>query len=264
MRNKLFLSAILFLSIIQAEAQTSTSLRVQPNTAFGFGEKITYRVRYNLHFNLNVGEATFEVKPSSEKIAGKDCYHVVCDGKTYAFYDPFFKVRDRYETYIEKQSMLPFVFIRNVSEGAYKFNEYVVFNHYKDMVKSNKKVKKVPDNTLDMISSLYYARTIDFSKAVKGQAYYMTTYIDDSAYKVGVKYMGTETVKTDVGSFKCIKLQPILIADRVFKTQDAMMLWISDDANHIPIRVESGISVGKIRVDLYKYSNLKNNLTAKL
>jgi len=263
MKKKVLIPVLFFvLSLTFATAQST--LRTATNTAFSFGEKITYKVRYNMHFNLNVGEVTFEVKPNAEKVAGKDCYHVVAEGKTYPFYDPFFKVRDKYETYIEKQSILPFVFIRNIMEGGFKTNQYVVFNHYKDMAKSTKKIKKIPDNTQDMLSALYYARTLDFSKAVKGQAFYMTTYIDDSAYKVGMKYMGKENVKTDAGTYRCVKLQPILIVDRVFKSDDQMMLRVTDDANHIPVRVESGISVGKIRADLTSYSGLKNAVTCKL
>ncbi|MDQ3073925.1 MAG: DUF3108 domain-containing protein, partial [Bacteroidota bacterium] len=232
--------------------------------AFTFGEKISYKVRYNLYFNINVGEVTFEVKPKPEVIAGNSCYHISATGQTYSFYDNFYKVRDRYETFVETNSLLPLVFIRNVDEGGFKFSEHVYFNHKTKKAKSTKRTQSIPAFTQDVLSAIYYARTLDYDNAKAGQAYYLHAFIDDSAYRVGVKYMGRETVKTDFGSFKCIKLVPLLVVDRIFKSEDAMTMWVTDDANRVPVRIESGISVGNIRVDLYKYDGLRNTMTSRI
>jgi len=247
-------------SFICAVAQSS--VRVVNNDAFGYGEKITYKVKYNLYFNFTVGEVNFEVAKKPEIIAGNNCYHITGTGTTYGFYDPFYKVRDRYETYIEENSILPLLFIRDVHEGKYSFGEYVIFNQSKSMAVSKKRTQHIPKLTEDVLSSLYYARTFDFTNAKPGQAFMLTTFIDDSTYKVGVRFVGRETIITDLGKVKCIKLKPILVVDRVFKTEDDMMLWVTDDANHIPVRVESSISVGKIRADLTSWSGLRNPMTA--
>jgi hypothetical protein len=250
-------------SFVLFSAASAPGVRTASNSAFTYGEKITYKVRYNLYFNVNVGEVSFEIAPNAEKIAGNNCYHVIASGKTYGFYDPVYKVRDKYETYIETSSMLPVVFIRDVQEGKFKFNEYVVFNQSKNLAKSKKRTQTVPEFTQDVVSSIDYARTLDFSNAKIGDKYYMHTFIDDSAYHCGVQYAGKEVIKTDLGSIRCIKLKPILIVDRMFKSQDGMTLWVTDDNNHIPVRIESGISVGKIRADLDSYSGLKNPMTSK-
>ncbi len=242
----------------------AAQLRNHPNNAFTFGEKITYRIKYSLYFNFNVGEITFEINNKAESIGGKDCFHAVAKGRTYGFYDPVFKVRDQYESYIEMQSILPFLFIRNVSEGDFKFNEYVVFNQQKNMAKSTKRTQKIPPFTQDMLSSIYYARTIDYTRAAYGQEYYIDAFIDDSAYHVGFKFMGRQTISTNAGKFRCIKLQPILIVDRVFKSEDQMNLWVTDDENKIPVRIESGISVGTVKADLVSYEGLKNPVKSKL
>jgi hypothetical protein len=154
------------------------------------------------------------------------------------------------------------LFIRNVQEGKFSFGEFVIFNHSKNIAKSKKRTQTIPKFTQDVLSSIYYARTFDYTNAKVGQAYTLTTFIDDSAYKVGVKYVGKETLETDLGKVKCIKLKPILIVDRLFKSNEDMSLWVTDDENHIPVRIESGISVGKIRADLDTWSGLKNPMTA--
>ncbi len=237
--------------------------QVQNNT-FTYGEKITYKVRYNLYFNVNVGEVVFNIKPDPQTIAGNQCYHIVATGSTFGFYDPFYKVRDKYESYVETNSLLPLVFVRDVNEGGYKFNEYVIFNQKAKTAKSKKRTMEIPGNTQDVVSAIYYARTLDYNNAKVGQKFYMHAFIDDSAYHCGVQFMGREVIKTDKGKFNCIKLKPILVADRIFKSEDEMTMWVTDDENRIPVRIESGISVGKIRADLDTYSGLKSNMRAKI
>jgi hypothetical protein len=233
-------------------------------TAFTYGEKIVYTVKYNMYFNINVGEVNFEIKPTPQKIAGMDCFQIVGLGSTYGFYDPFYRVRDHYESYVDSKTLLPVVFIRNVNEGGYKLKEYVIFNHQNNTAKSTKRTQKIPHATQDVLSSLYYARTFDYDNAKPGQNFMLHTFIDDSAYYLGVKYVGKETIKTDAGKFRCIKLKPLLIVDRLFKSEDDMTLWVTDDENRIPVMIESGISVGKIKAELKSYSGLKNSLISKL
>jgi len=262
MRKRHYLTVILIIGCT-ITALGQANVRAATNNAFGYGEKISYKIKYNLYFNVSVGEVNFEITPRPELIAGNSCYHVVSTGSTYSFYDPFYRVRDRYETYIETNSLLPMLFIRDVHEGKYAFGEYVIFNHNRNIAVSKKRTQTVPKFTQDILSSLYYARTFDYSNAKKGQAYYMTTFIDDSTFKVGVSFVGRETLKTDLGDIKCIKLKPILIIGRVFSNEDGMTLWVTDDDNHIPVRIESAISVGKIRADLASWSGLKNPVASE-
>jgi len=245
-----------------ANVYSQSTVRVANNNAFEYGEKISYKVKYNLYFNIDVGEVDFDIANKPEVIAGNNCYHITGTGRTYGFYDPFYKVRDKYETYLETTSLLPLLFIRNVNEGKFSFGEYVIFNHTKSIAKSKKRTQTIPKLTQDVLSAIYYARTFDYTNAKPGKAYTLVAFIDDSAYTVGVRYMGPEVIKTDLGRVKCIKLKPILIVDRLFKSEEDMTLWVTDDANHIPVRIESGISVGKVQADLSSYSGLKNPMTS--
>ena len=87
--------------------------------------------------------------------------------------------------------------------------------------------------------------------------------MDQEIHDLKFKYLGTETIRTDVGKIKCYKLRPQLVVDRVFKDKDDMTLWVSADENKIPIRVKAKIYVGSLKVDLVKYEGLRNPFAAK-
>ena len=133
------------------------------NSAFSNGEQITLKVFYTVvGAYFGAGEATFNT--TLEKLAGKPVYHIVGDGKTYSFYDNFFKVRDKYETYVDTATLQPYRFIRNVYEGGYKKYENVTFNKTTNSAVTNQGVYKVPECVQDVLSAVYYSRNIDFNK----------------------------------------------------------------------------------------------------
>ena len=264
MKQILALSAIILgCSLPNLHAQTGGPVRV--NKAFTFGEKITYKAKYSFSkMNVPVGELVVTIQPNSQEMNGSQCFHITGKGKTFGFYDPVFKIRDNYESFVDVNTLLPLYSSRDVNEGRYSFTETVVFDPAAKTAKTKKRTQTIPDTTMDVLATLYYARIVDFNNAQVGQQYFFCTFIDDSAYRVGMEYVGKETIKTDAGKFRCIKLKPILVKDRIFKTNEEMALWITDDDNHIPVMVESGISVGSVKMELDKYENLKNPLTSKV
>ena len=233
------------------------------NTSFKAGESITMKVFYNsLGMYIGAGEATFTA--NLERFNGKTVYHCVGDGKSYSFFDNFFKVRDRYETYIDTFNMLPMKFIRNVDEGGYKIYNNVTFNQSTGTAVSTKGVFKTPNCIQDVISAIYYARNINFDSYKPGDKIPFDMFLDDEVYHLYIRYLGKETVKTRYGKFKAIKFKPLLIKGTMFTGGEKMTVWVSDDANHLPLRVESPISVGSIKVDMYGYKNLRYPLTSLL
>lgn len=228
-------------------------LRSIPNKAFVPGEVLKFRIHYGF---MDAGEATLEVLPSVQQFAGRDCFHVVGTGKSVGAFDWFFKVRDRYESMVDTSAIAPWFFVRRVNEGGYIINQNVTFNHYLDSVKSEKKTISVPEYTQDLISAFYYARTIDFQSAKPGDVFPITGYLDDDIIPLNLKFLGRETIKSKKGTFRCIKMRPMLTEGRVFKDQEDMTIWVSDDANKIPVRVQTDILVGSIKMDLVDFQNL--------
>jgi len=231
------------------------------NTAFNAGENVIYNVFYSVAgIYVNAGTATFSL--SLEKVNNKTCYHVIGDGKSNSSYDWIFKVRDRYESYFDTTNLQPVKFIRNVDEGGYKKNENITFNQKTNTAVTTKGVFKVPNCVQDVLSSIYYARNIDFSKYKADDKIPFDMFLDNEVYHLYVRYLGKETVKTKYGKFRAIKFKPLLVKGTLFEGGEKMTVWVSDDPNHIPIRVESPIIVGSIKIDMMQYKNLRYPLNS--
>lgn len=231
------------------------------NTSVKAGESLTLKVFYNLgSMFVGAGEATFNCK--LEKYNGKDAYHVIGEGRTYRTYDWIFKVRDKYESFIDTATMLPIRFIRNVNEGGYKIYNNVGFNRETSSATSTNGTFKVPNCIQDVISAIYYARNIDFSKYKPGDKIPFSMFLDDEVYEIYIRYIGKEEVDTRYGKFRAIKFKPLLIKGTIFQGGEQMTVWVSDDGNKIPLRIDSPISVGSIKVDMINYANLRYDLTS--
>lgn len=231
------------------------------NTSFQAGESVTMRVFYStLGIYVSAGEATFNT--GLERFNGKTTYHCVGEGKSYPFFDNFFKVRDRYESYIDTATMLPIKFIRNVDEGGYKIYNNVTFNHNANTAVTTNGIFKTTNCIQDVVSAIYYARNINFDKFKQGDKIPFDMFLDDEVYHLYLRYLGKETVKTRYGKFRAIKFKPLLIKGTIFEGGEKMMAWISDDPNHLLLRVESPITVGSIKIDMYGYKNLRYPLTS--
>jgi hypothetical protein len=232
-----------------------------PNHAFQAGESITYRVYYTLAgVYIAAGEATFTCV--LENLNSKPVYHVTGEGKTYSFYDNFFRVRDKYETFIDTSNLQPLKFIRNVNEGNFKKYENVSFNKTAHTAITNSGVFKTPECIQDVLSSMYYARNINFTNVKANDTIPFSMFLDNQVYNLYIRYLGREIIKTKYGKFKAIKFKPLLIKGTIFEGGEKMTVWVSDDANHIPVRVESPISVGSVKVDMMDFRNNRTPLSS--
>jgi len=255
--TRFYLSFLLFLAPFCSLAQNDfCSAR---NTSFQDGEKVCFKVFYNMGMIwVGAGEANFTV--NQEMMNGKKVFHITGDGKTLHSYEWFYKVRDRYESYIDAETMLPLKFIRNVNEGGYKIYNNITFNQSASQATTTNGSFKVPRCVQDVLSSIYYARNIEYSRYQPGAKIPFTMFLDDKVYNLSITYLGKEKIKTRYGTFNTIKIRPLLIEGTIFKGGDKMTVWVTDDANHIPVRVDSPILVGSIKVDMIRYERLRNPL----
>jgi len=229
--------------------------------AFQPREKISYNVYYNvIGIYVNAGTATFTT--SGERFQNTDVFHVVGEGSTNPKYDWIFKVRDRYESYFNTTDLQPLKFIRQINEGKYKKHEEVTFNQQANTATTKNGVYKVPENVQDVISVMYYARNINYDQYNSGDKIPFSMFLDDKVYNMYINYIGKETITTKYGTFKAIKLKPLLLKGSIFDGGEKMTIWVTDDPNHIPVRVESPIVVGSVKVDLMHYEKLRHPITA--
>jgi hypothetical protein len=231
------------------------------NRSWQSGELINYHVYYTFAgVYVFGGEANFSINLNS--FNSKPAYYVRGEGKTNSFFDGIFKVRDKYESYIDTLSLQPYKFIRNIEEGNFKKFETVSFNHKSNVAVTKSGTYRIPDCTQDVLSMIYYSRNIDFSKYNPGDKIPFSMFIDDQVYSLYIRYLGKEVVKTRYGKFKAIKFKPLLIEGTIFKGGEEMTVWVTDDANKIPVRIESPITVGSIKVDMMGYSGLRYPLSS--
>lgn len=186
------------------------------NTAFKAGERVTMKVYYTaLGQYIGAGEAIFTT--TLERYNGKAVYHCVGEGRTYAVFDNFFRVRDRYESYIDTTTLLPYKFVRNVDEGGHKIYNNVSFNHSTKKAVTTNGVFPVSDCIQDVVSSIYYARNINFNKYKVGDKIPFDMFLDDEIYHLYIRYLGKEKIKTRYGKFHAIKFKPLLIKGTIFE-----------------------------------------------
>ena len=233
------------------------------NKAFSVNETLTYQIFYNvIGLYINAGTATFSNR--LERLDNKPVYHVIGLGNSNSSYDWIFKVRDRYESYFDTTYLQPLKFIRNVDEGGYKKTENVTFNQQTNTAITLKGEYKVPNCVQDVLSSIYYARNIDFNKYKVNDKIPFSMFLDNEVYNLYIRYLGKEDIKTKYGRFHAIKFKPLLVKGTIFEGGEKMNVWVSDDPNHIPLRIESPIAVGSIKVDMMGYTNLRYPLYSKI
>lgn len=231
------------------------------NTTFIAGEEITYSVFYSLAgIYVNAGITTFTCK--LDKIDNRPVYHVVGEGRTLPSFDWIYKVRDKYESFIDTATLKPLKFIRNIQEGEFKKYENIIFNHNTKTAISTEGVFQVPGCVQDVLSAIYYARNIDFNKYNPGDKIPFFMFLDNEVFEMFIRYLGKETIKTRYGTFNTIKFKPLLLKGTIFKGGEKMQVWVTDDENRIPVRIKSPIIVGSIKADMMSYKNLRYPLTA--
>jgi hypothetical protein len=240
------------------------------NTVFRSGEELTYKVFYNWNFVwLSAGEVTFRAR----EVNGE--YHLSAHGSTYKSYDWFFKVRDKYDTYVDKKTLLPRVSIRDVSEGKYRLYDEVSFDRNLNKATSlrgkTKEVATTTDYTVnpcihDILSIVYYARNLDFKNMKAGQNFPINIFIDKEEWPLKVSYQGKEENKKikGMGRFNTVKFSPEVIEGYVFKKDARMTIWATDDENRMPLMIESPVSVGSVKIVLKSYKNLRYPMKAKV
>lgn len=256
--------------LVEKEATQQVACSMD-NTTFQHGEEIVYKLFYNWNFVwIPAGEVVFKVEETSD-----NQYYFSAAGRTYSSYDWAFKVRDFYEVYCSKENLLPALSIRQVREGGYTLFDKMTYDQQRHKITSLRgKTKEqaivrefnLDDCMHDVLSIIYYARNIDFERYEIGQEFPIKIFMDKEVWPLSVKYQGKEEdirVK-GFGRFNTIRFTPEVILGDVFTEQSQMSVYVSDDANRIPVLIESPISVGSVKAVLKEYKGLKYDLSSQI
>jgi len=241
------------------------------NTVFGDGEQIRYTVSYNWGpVWIDAGLVTFSA--TMENYHGKPSWHLKSTGKSFSSYDVLFKVRDYYDSWVDPETFRSLNFSRYIYEGGYTLLNTLNFDHSLNKVISNTKRNNNPQQTgmlqfrecaFDMLSAVYYTRTLDFSELRPDTKKQVTVLIDDAYYDIIIRPLAKETVEsTDGKRYRCIKFAAKMVQGTIFKGDEDVLVWVTDDANKIPVYIEAKIIVGTVKAYLKDAKGLKSPMTS--
>lgn len=220
-------------------------------------------LRYRIHYGvLNAGYATLTT--SEINYRGRPHYHVVGEGYSTGAVKVFFKVEDRYESYMDKSTLLSSKFIRKIREGSYVRNQSMTIDHAnKRITYTNNNDKKSRYYTYtgeihDMLSAFYYLRKMNTDGYKTGDFINLNIFLDDEVLNFKLKILARETIKSSFGKVKCLKIRPYVLSGRVFKASESVTMWVTDDVNHVPIQIKAELAVGSLKADLSNYKNLQS------
>ena len=250
---KKIITFFVFLTAINLSAQS------QAHQAYEDGEWFRFRIHYGM---FNASFATLEVKETS--LDNQSVFHVVGKGKSTGLLHLFFKVKDNYETYIHKDSGSPLRFIRKIDEGGYTKDIQIDFDHDTNTAlvfnkkHNEKKSYVVKENVHDMLSSFYYLRNnLNVDNLDHGEMMTLNMFFDNENHEFKLKFLGREVIKTKMGNIAALKFKPYVLAGRVFKEKESLTMWVSDDDNRMPLKIQADLAVGSLEADIDAFKGLK-------
>jgi len=257
MRTSVKYFLILFIGGLLIESSGTKAQKPAARPAYGHGEELHYVMSYGI---ITGGRGVLSVRDTV--LNGRKVQHMVGSAHTVGLADAVYKIRDKYESFVDVKTDLPVKSIRNIREGRYRYYNEVLFEHGPDSTKiisQRSGEKYVAPNIYDIVSAFYIARKNHFNDSmVKGQIIEFMTYFGDKQYPLRIRYRGIETINTKFGKLECYKFSPVTEVGRSFKTEDDMHVWITRDQNRIPVRIKFNLVVGSFTCDLEQFRGLQN------
>lgn len=222
---------------------------------FQVGEVLKYKLRYGF---ITAAEGTLKVLDSDLKFDGKPTYRLSVDGETSGTFDVFYKIRDHYDSYIDRVNLKPYFYQENIREGSYRREDKARFYQTEQKVVATKGTFKTPDKqTFDLVSTYYFARSLDISKLNPGDQVKLNYFLGDEINQLQIEFVGREVVKTKMGKIRCLKFSPSIKPGRIFRKDSKLYLWITDDGNRVPVKAQVEILVGAVTMEIKSADGLK-------
>ncbi|MGF1556403.1 DUF3108 domain-containing protein [Paucihalobacter sp.] len=242
------------------------------NKTIAAGEKLVFTASYNMSGILtDLAEVTMQT--SEVKTSKATLMQLKCTAVTYSKWDSFFKIRDLYESYVSPNYLTPYLYKRDIDEGGYyKFMQYN-FNQKTNTVHSlmrkknskgefweEKKTLTIGSNTRDLVTTLYQIRNLDIGKAKVNDTSQFTILFDNKEFTINVKMLGKETISTALGRKECFKLGISLPKNNELGKNTDFILWLTADANKIPVYGKFKIPVGNGELKIKSATGLMHKI----
>ena len=221
------------------------------------GERLEYELSWGF---ITAGYATIEVKPRND---GKsEIYTYATANKTV---NKFYPVHDTVFTLVRNKGLMTDVFRKSLHEGTFHNKSLIRFDRnakrallsdtvFKDPVKHV--VKRSADTSVtieglehSIMSAFYLVRTLPLKEGATSR---FSAVSGKKRYELKVIVHKRETIKTDLGSFKTVKVEPVLDGDGIFNSSGRIFIWFTDDEKRIPVLMQCEIALGSIKAELTK------------
>lgn len=250
--RKLFVPVILLFNLVNAAAQ---ELPLVKEPVFQAGEILQYKLRYGF---ITAAEGVIRVEHADLKFDDKPTYRLSVDAKTSGTFDIFYKVRDHYDSYIDRNDLTPYFYQEKIKESSYTREDKARFYQSAKKVVSNKGTFNTETNqTFDLVSAYYFARSLDISKLKNGDQFKLNYFLGKEIHQLQIKFVGREVIKSKLGSIKCLKFSPSIEPGRIFRKDSSLYLWITDDGNRVPVKAQVEILVGAVTMEIKSAEGLK-------
>jgi hypothetical protein len=253
---------------------------INAQAVFQAGEKLSFNIGHSFVKNVAVFGVVFQT--SATTVEGRAALRVQAVGKTLSGYRTFFDMNDTYETYLDGQTLRPLRFASRLQENKYRYRADYSYDWDNNVVSTRFRKLSKPDEQQrtmalqkgagDALALCYNLRCEDIASFAVGQPRTMRLVLDDTVRVLRYKYMGRETRKIGrAGKFRTLKIVCSMassadpdVQGELFADGSEFTLWFSDDANRIPLYIESPIKFGSIVASLTKYEGLKHPLASKV
>ncbi len=236
------------------------SLRTIQQTAFTVGERLVYDVGFSF---ITAGEAVFSI-PATEMIHGRECYQVLFTVQSTPTFSFFYKVDDRYETMLDRKGIFPWRFTQRVREGRYRYDFTADFDQLNNVATTQAGTYSIPQYVHDVVSAMFYVRTLDYSKRRPGEKIMLQNFYKDTTYQLAVKFLGFQQISVDAGKFNCVLVEPLIVEGGLFKSDGRIIIWMTNDERKIPVKVSTKVVIGTIDAEVREYSGINGAIQAKV
>ena len=228
---------------------------MKSEAVFQPGEVLKYKLKYGF---ITAAEGTLKVLNTDMKFEDKPTYRLSVDGRTSGTFDVFYKIRDHYDSYIDRETLTPYFYQENIREGGYRRTDKARFNQKTRKVVSNRGTFTGPTNqTFDLVSAYYFSRSLDISKMKIGDKFKLNYFLGDEISQLEIAFAGREVIKTNLGKIRCLKFSPSIQPGRIFRKDSKLYLWITDDGNRVPVKAQVEILVGAVTMEISSAEGLK-------
>lgn len=244
----------------RSDSVGTPKFRVTPQSAFDVGERLVFDVGYAF---VTAGEAVMSI-PSIDTIQGRPVYHIVFTVNSTPTFSMFYKVEDRYETFLDKEGMFSWRFIQRIREGGFSRDFSAEFDQSANIARVEDKQYPIPPYVHDVVSAFYFARTLDYSKMRVGQKTIVENFYKDTTYPLAIKFLGHQRISVDAGKFDCLVVEPLIKEGGLFKSEGRVIIWLTNDERKIPVQVSTKVIIGSIDAELREYSGIRGGIPARI